>query len=191
MTPRGHGNLRRRPTTSFRLAPSSAYQPTEARPSTPVTRAEPIRMCRKRPFATGGRGRRPATRRRVSYPVSDSMSCIRRAMRYCLCAHCSAWPAHLSRVRRVVCTRTRRGGRGAAASTKARPTTEWSDGFSDPRSAFFNRRRRLDGRGALHHDPPHHDGQDHQRHGASHEDGADALRAEQPAQHRAEGDPNE
>ena len=25
------------------------------------TRAEPIRLCRKRPFATGGRGRRPAS----------------------------------------------------------------------------------------------------------------------------------
>jgi transposase len=35
---------------------------------------------------------------------------------------------HLSRVRRTVRTRTRRGRRGAAASTKARPTTEEDGG---------------------------------------------------------------
>ena len=73
----GRGNLRRRPATSSKLTPSSTYQPTEARPSTPVTRAEPIRMCRKRPFATHARERPPARASRVSYPVSDSMSCKR------------------------------------------------------------------------------------------------------------------
>ena len=49
---------------------------TPSRPERPLS---PIRMCRKRPFATHRRGRRPGARRRVSYPVSDSMSCIRRA----------------------------------------------------------------------------------------------------------------
>ena len=56
----GRGNLRRRPATSSKLTPSSTYQPTEARPSTPVTRAEPISLCRKRPFATHQRRPPPA-----------------------------------------------------------------------------------------------------------------------------------
>ena len=54
---------------------ASRCRSSDWEPSAFETRAEPMSMCRKRPFA-----RAPLDeRRRVSYPVSDSLSRIRRA----------------------------------------------------------------------------------------------------------------
>ena len=79
----GRGNLRRRPATSSKLTPSSTYQPTEARPSTPVTRAEPIRMCRKRPFATHRQRPRPA--RAAVCRIPCLILCLAYVERVCQC----------------------------------------------------------------------------------------------------------
>ena len=60
-------------------ATPSSCAATTWEPSAFETRAEPISMCRKRPVCDT-RARAPAgAHHRVSYPVSDSMSCRRRA----------------------------------------------------------------------------------------------------------------
>ena len=63
-------------------ATPSSCAATTWEPAAFETRAEPISMCRKRPFATHGPRTPSGPRRRVSYPMSDSMSCIRRAKQH-------------------------------------------------------------------------------------------------------------
>ena len=60
-------------------AVASPRESSDWEPSVFETRASPISMCRKRPCTIRGKRTPPGAHRRVSYPVSNSMSCIRRA----------------------------------------------------------------------------------------------------------------